>query len=194
MKSTDERKMKKTLYNLPSDKVRYCIDIIKGLFESPLYKNAFHLITGAGLASILGFLFWFIATKICDQYTIGLSSAILSILGLFAIIAELGFGIGLIRFLPGAGKDENSLINTCFTISGVFSVLLAMVFIIGLPVWGQTLIPFFNNPVFTLLFSKSSLQQIYEFAIMMEYSMYRIIDLMWRSSFYRDSVKFTTTI
>ena len=139
-------------HNLPISKVDFSKNSLKRHFELPLFKNAYHLIFGTGIYSALGFIFWIIAARFYDPATVGITSAILSVLNLFAIVAELGLGIALIRFLPDAGKDENSLINTCFTVSSLCSVLLAIVFILGLPVWGPAFIPLFVSPVFSFLF------------------------------------------
>lgn len=121
-------------------------------FDLPLVKNASHLMLGAGLQSSLTFIFWIIAARLFDAAVVGLTTALLSVISIFAIVAELGFGMGLIRFLPGAGTKENDLINTCFTLSGLFAGLLAILFMIGLPVWGQAFIPLFSSPVFIVLF------------------------------------------
>ena len=121
-------------------------------FDIPLVKNASHLMLGAGLQSGLTFVFWIIAARLFDAAAVGLTTALLSVLSIFAIVAELGFGMGLIRFLPDAGTKENDLINTCFTISSLFAGLLAILFMIGLPVWGKAFIPLFSSPVFIVLF------------------------------------------
>jgi O-antigen/teichoic acid export membrane protein len=126
--------------------------IIISQLELPLFKNAAHLISGVGISYILGFLFWVIAVRFYDPSSIGLTFALLSILGIFTMIAELGFSMGLIRFIPNAGKDENLLINTCFTVSSLISILLAIVFIIGLPIWGTAFIPLFDIPLFSFIF------------------------------------------
>jgi len=140
------------LYNLSLAKVKYFKETLTKDIDLPLVKNASHLIIGSGIQSGLTFLFWIIAARLFDTTEIGLTTAILSVLGIFAIIAELGFGMGLIRFLPGAGDKENSLINTCFTLSSLFSSLLAIIFIIGLPIWGQSFIPLFSSPIFSFIF------------------------------------------
>jgi len=138
--------------NLSLAKVKYIKETLLKDIDSPLVKNAYFLIIGTGVQSILTFLFWIIAARLFDLSTIGLTSALLAVLGIFAIIAELGFAIGLVRFLPGAGNKENALINTCFTISSLFSLLLAIVFILGLPVLGPAFIPLFSSPIFSFSF------------------------------------------
>ena len=139
-------------YNFLLDKFSSLKEILREDLKLPLVKRASHLIIGTGIQSTLTFLFWIIAARFFDPSIVGLTTALFSVLGIFAIIAELGFGMGLIRFLPGAGDRKNALINTCFTISSLFSSLIAIVFIIGLPVWGESFIPLFSSPVFCFLF------------------------------------------
>jgi len=132
--------------------VEYVTESIRKNFDIPLVKNASHLMLGAGLQSGLTFVFWILAARLFDAHEVGLTTALLSVLSIFAIVAELGFGMGLIRFLPGAGTQENDLINTCFTLSSLVAGILAILFMIGLPVWGQSFIPLFSSPVFILIF------------------------------------------
>ena len=148
----NKKRLVSNLYHLLLDKIKYLTETLEKDFNLPLVKSASHLIIGTGIQSSLTFLFWIIAARMFETTTIGLTSALLSVLSVFAIIAELGFGMGLIRFLPGAGNKENALINTCFTLSSVFSSLLAILFIIGLPFWGQSFIPLFSSPIFSFLF------------------------------------------
>jgi O-antigen/teichoic acid export membrane protein len=137
-------------YNLLSIKNIPLISTIKNQLELPLIKNAYHLMFGTGISYILGFLFWVIAVRFYDPNNIGLTLALISILNLISMIAELGFSMGLIRFIPK--KDENSLINTCFTVNSLVSILIAIVFIFGLPIWGSAFVPLFNSILFPLLF------------------------------------------
>jgi O-antigen/teichoic acid export membrane protein len=146
------KKLLSDFYSRVLINVRYVKESIGKNFDLPLVKNASHLMVGAGLQSSLTFIFWIIAARLFVAAEVGLTTALLSVLSIFAIVAELGFGMGLIRFLPGAGEKENDLINTCFTISSLVATLLAILFIIGLPVWGQTFIPLFSSPVFIVLF------------------------------------------
>ena len=118
-----------------------------------LFKNAYHLILGTGFTSLFGFLFWILATRLYSTEIIGLVSALVSILTLIAVIAELGLGIGLIRFLPDSRDDGNSLINSCFTLSSLFSITLSLVFIVGLPFWGQIYIQYFKESLIIIFFT-----------------------------------------
>jgi O-antigen/teichoic acid export membrane protein len=131
---------------------KFSKEAIKQHFELPLFKNAYYMIIGTGITSVFGFIFWIIATRLYSTEIIGLVSALVSILSLFAVLSELGLGIGLIRFLPEAGSDGNSLINTCFTISSLFSISLSIIFIFGLPFWGPIYIQLFQEPLMFLSF------------------------------------------
>jgi len=140
------------LYHLFPAKVNYLKETLTKKFDSTLIKNASHLMLGSVIQSGLTFVFWIITARLFETTVVGLVTALLSVLGIFAFAAELGFGMGLIRFMPGAGDKENFLINTCFTVSSLFSSLLALLFIVGLPIWGQSFIPLFDSPIFSFLF------------------------------------------
>ena len=79
------------------------MDITKTITQhakDPLYKNSFFLMLNSALTAILGFIFITIATRLYTVADIGLYSAIISAAGLLALFSRLGFGFGLIRFLP----------------------------------------------------------------------------------------------
>jgi len=146
---------KRLMFNLSTmipAKVKSLRETITKNFDIPLVKNASHLILGSGIQAGLTFIFWIIAARLFETTEVGLTTALLSVLGIFALVGELGFGMGLIRFIPSMGDKQNDLINTCFTLSGLFASLLAILFIIGLPIWGQSFIPLFNSPIFSFLF------------------------------------------
>ena len=149
---TDMKRLVSDLYHLLPAKIKYLKETSAKKFDSSLIKNASHLILSAAIQSGLTFVFWIIAARLFDTTDVGLATALLSVLGIFALVAELGFGMGLIRFMPEVGDKENFLINTCFTVSSLFSSLLAILFIIGLPIWGQSFIPLFESPIFSFLF------------------------------------------
>jgi O-antigen/teichoic acid export membrane protein len=125
---------------------------LKSLYGVSLYRNAIYLMVGTAVTSITGFVFWIIAARFYPAEAVGLGSAIISALGLLAIFSELGLGIGLIRFLPGAGKDGNDMMNNCFTLSGLASVAVALIFLAGLHFWSPTLLVVRQHPIFFAAF------------------------------------------
>ncbi len=132
------------------------MSIIRGLFQKlsdPLHKNAIFLMMNSLGTSGLGFIFWMIVARLYPTEEVGLASAIISSMLLLAMLGNLGFGIGLIRFLPETTKkDANDMINSCLTISSIFSFILVVIFISGLSIWSPPLILIRENFVFILLF------------------------------------------
>jgi len=61
-------------------------------------------------------------------------------------------GMGLIRFLPGAGTGGSALINSSFTLSGLASVAAATIFLVGLPLWSPALAFVSQNSIFVAAF------------------------------------------
>lgn len=125
---------------------------LKSLYGLSLYRNAVYLAVSAVVTSIAGFVFWIVAARFYPTEAVGLSSALLSSLSLLAIFSELGLGIGLVRFLPGAGKDGNDMMNSCFTLSGLASVAVALIFLAGLRFWSPALLVVRQQPIFFAAF------------------------------------------
>lgn len=82
---------------------------------------------------------------------VGLASALLSAMGLLSLFSMLGLNIGLIRFLPHE-RDKTGMVNSCLTITGAGSVVLAMIFIVGIPLWSPALLFLRENMGFILAF------------------------------------------
>jgi len=124
---------------------------LKGLLSIPLYSNACYLIADTVVVSLLGFAFWVVVAKLYTPAEVGLASATIAAVILLARLSGLGFGYGLIRFLPGAGERSNPLINSCFTIAGLTSLVTALVFVTGLGFWSPALI-YIRHPVLSTSF------------------------------------------
>ena len=103
------------------------------------------------ITSLLGFFFWLIVTRFYTEAEVGYSSAIISALGLLASLSLVGLNISLVRFLPQADKPQD-LINTCLTLSGVISLVIAGIFIAGLDFWSPALGFIKQNIVFISAF------------------------------------------
>jgi len=122
--------------------INHQISILKhkfiGHLRMPLYINAYYLMANTVIVSLLGFVFWTISARYYTPKDIGLASALISSMGLIMSISNLGLGTGLIRFLPDS-KKPNSLINSSFTLISLASLLVGMVFLLGLNLWAKDL-------------------------------------------------------
>lgn len=121
-------------------------------FNDPLYRNSFFLMADTIVTSGLGFFFWMVVARFYTEAEVGLGAAIISAMLLLSLLARLGFGPALIRFLPKAEKPAD-MINSCFTLSGIVALALAAIFIIGINLWSPALGFIRENPVFPTAFA-----------------------------------------
>ena len=124
---------------------------LKRLASTSLYRNAVYLMLNRAITSLLGFFFWMIVARYYTEGAVGYSSAIISAISLLAMISMVGLNSTLIRFLSQAERPHD-LINSCSTISGLFSVVIAIIFIIGLGFWSPALAFIKGNSIFSLAF------------------------------------------
>ena len=123
----------------------------KDVASASLYKNIISLVTNSFLASILGFVFVTVTTRIVSTAEVGIYSTIIAVVGLLALLSKFGLDIGLVRYLPRS-KDSNSLINSCFIIGIFTSTLLSIVFILGADYWVPSLTYTLSQPIFSFSF------------------------------------------
>ena len=124
---------------------------LKQHLNDPLFKNSYFLMATTVVGSILGFIFWILVARYYTPHDVGLATALISAMGLLAVFSMLGFNFGIIRFLPNA-KDKNGMVNSCMTMTCLFSIALAVAFIFGLDYWSPALLFIRENMVFSLSF------------------------------------------
>lgn len=124
---------------------------LKEHLNDPLFKNSYFLMGNTIFYAVTGFFFWFIAARLFSVSDVGLGSAIVSAMGLLSIFSLLGFDISLIRYLPQE-EDKKGLINSSFTIVFLNTLLLSLIFLLGLSIWSPALIILKSSLTFSLLF------------------------------------------
>ena len=136
---------------------------LKQLIATPLYSNAFYLMLNTAVTSLLGFFFWMIVARFYTEAEVGLGSAIISAMSLLALISLVGLNISLVRFLPHSDKPRE-LINSCYTLGALISLVIAGIYLAGLGFWSPALAFVNQNAifasafiVFTILWTLSSL-------------------------------------
>ncbi|MBA7502786.1 hypothetical protein ES706_01380 [subsurface metagenome] len=125
---------------------------LKSLYGISLYRNAVYLMLNSAILALTGFFFWAVAARLYPVEGVGLASAAISAMSLLAVLSTLGLTYGLIRFLPKAGEKSRDMINSCFTIGGLTSIALSLIFLAGLPFWSPALLPIREHPVFFAAF------------------------------------------
>ncbi len=126
-------------------------EAIKSLYEVSLYRNAVYLMLNSGVTAVLGFLFWILVARLYSPEDVGLGAALLSVVGLLSFMGTLGLGFGIIRFLPNS-EDKARLLNSSFTISFLTSIVVAFIFLAGLPLWLPEVLFIRENTLFFFAF------------------------------------------
>jgi len=124
---------------------------LKQFLTTPLYGNAIHLIVSTFIISFFSFLFWAVVARFYTESEVGYSSAIISVITFLTLLSLLGFNFSLIRFLPRAEKPQE-LINSCFTLSSLVSLVIAGIFLASIDFWSPALVFIKENAIFAAAF------------------------------------------
>jgi O-antigen/teichoic acid export membrane protein len=124
----------------------------KNLYQVILYRNAIYLMINSAALALTGFFFWIVAARLYPTEGVGLASAVIASSGFLASLSTLGFDYGLIRFLPVSGEKARAMINSCFTVAGLISIALALIFLAGLGIWSPALLLIRENMIFFAAF------------------------------------------
>ena len=124
---------------------------IKRLLRVSIYRNAVYLMLNSGVSAIVGILFWIVVTRLYSTSDVGLCSALLSVAGLLSFVGTLGLGFGIIRFLPRSG-EKMRLLNSSFTFATLTAMVVALIFLAGLPFWSPKLVFVREDPIFFTTF------------------------------------------
>jgi O-antigen/teichoic acid export membrane protein len=103
------------------------------------------------VGSVLGFVFWMAVARLYTPDEIGLATALISAANLLVVFSLLGFNFGILRFLPNE-EDKQGMINSCLTVTFLFSILLSAIFILSIDIWSPALLFIRENIIFLLFF------------------------------------------
>ncbi|MFC2010542.1 oligosaccharide flippase family protein [Chloroflexota bacterium] len=126
--------------------------LLASMLHSPFWINAVFLFLYNGIDAFSGIIFWIIATHSYSAEVIGLSTGVISVMGLLAPAATLGVDAALVRFLPEDNSENNSYINAALLVSIISSIVMAIVFILGIDIWTPSLAFIKHDIILVLLF------------------------------------------
>jgi O-antigen/teichoic acid export membrane protein len=112
---------------------------LRAHLATPLYRNAYLLILGAGATSLLGFLFWALAARRYSAEVVGLNTAVISAMMLVSGACQLGLSSILIRYLPRAGHATRRLVVSSYVLAGTLSAVVALVMALTSASWSPSL-------------------------------------------------------
>lgn len=109
------------------------------LADQSVFQNSLFLIANTIAGSLLGFLFWMVSARVHSQGEVGIGAAYINAITLIAMIADMGLGIVIIRFLSEMGRRQTVFINSIMLTVSFFSIVVGFVFVLGIPLWAPDL-------------------------------------------------------
>lgn len=93
----------------------------------PLYRNAYALMLNTGVNSVLGLVYWVVAARTYPAAEVGRGSALVSLMMVLSMVAQLNLGQALIRFLPRGGAAGRRFLLGTYAVAVPLSGLVAAV-------------------------------------------------------------------
>tara|TARA_Y100000310_G_C20586072_1_gene765468 strand:- start:157 stop:1284 length:1128 start_codon:yes stop_codon:yes gene_type:complete len=101
--------------------------------------------------ALFGFVFWTINARLFTAEQVGLASTLISVLGLLVNMSLLGFNMALLKYLPQSNhRDEK--ISSCFILSGLVSLVVSLIFVLGVDLFSPKLSFLKTNRTYFVLF------------------------------------------
>ena len=127
------------------------ISLIKNIMSDSLYRNSIYLMISTLIMSVLGFVFWMVASRLYSADSIGLATAIISVMGLIVGLSVLGLNAGIIRYLP-MSKNKNQKINTCFSLVTLATIIVSSIYLVFMGKFSPALLFIRENIFLAFLF------------------------------------------
>ncbi|CAN5898437.1 hypothetical protein BH23ACT2_BH23ACT2_31010 [soil metagenome] len=103
-------------------------------FGDPLAAGSYALLSSSVATGVLGLVYWVIAARVYEPDDLGRASAVLATVMLTTNLVSAGFKRGVLRFLPGAGAAQRSLMARTYLVAVAASVVGALV-VAALVLW-----------------------------------------------------------
>lgn len=130
------------------------INRIKALFGSSMHSNSIYLIMAQGVMTGFGYLFWIFNAHLYKSADVGLAGTLISVAALISQISILGLNQALVRYLPKS-TQKNEKINTCLWLTSLASLVVAIIYMLGMSFFSPKLLFVRDNPLFLGLFLAS---------------------------------------
>ncbi|NNN19251.1 MAG: hypothetical protein HKL84_05285 [Acidimicrobiaceae bacterium] len=99
--------------------------------QSPVVRNSISLLISTGGTSVLGVLFWSVATHLYSVATVGRGSVQVSSMALIANFAQLNLSSAFIRFLPRAGIRTRTTMIVSYLGCSILALVSAIIFLLS---------------------------------------------------------------
>lgn len=109
--------------------------LIQRIGNDSLLRNSIYIMSTGVATSACGYLYWILAAHLYSAYEVGLGSALISVMNLGAILANLGMGSTLVQVLPRreAGHDWSLTLNAGLMTGMLAGSLTGIIMVVALP-------------------------------------------------------------
>src|SRR3954447_4428290 len=111
----------------------------------PLHRNAYALVASTFATSGLGFFYWAFAAHFYDASDVGVNASLLTSMMFLTNLASLNFTDVLNRFVPVGRERTGRLVRGSYAIALGLGGASALVFVLGLSVWGKDFTDILHN-------------------------------------------------
>lgn len=101
-----------------------------GSSRNPVFLNSLYLLFSSMLSSATGFIFWVVVARFFSVADVGTASAIISTVGLIAVISLLGLDVTLVKYLSDNKYDRKELINSSVFLVMTMSLIVSVIALI----------------------------------------------------------------
>jgi O-antigen/teichoic acid export membrane protein len=109
-------------------------------WREPVHRDGLALVASTAATGVLGLVFWVVAARLYPPAVVGLNSVAISTMTLLSGLAQLNLSYLLLRFLPVAGTRTRRLVLASYGVSGIASLLVAGLFVLGARIWAPDLL------------------------------------------------------
>ena len=113
------------------------INKAKEQLRDPLHKNSIYIMLASVFGTGFGFFFWMLAAKLYQNTDVGVAIAMTSAMTLITLITRMGLDASIVRFFPEGNKKD--IYNTTMVLTTALTVLLGIVFILGVDTFSPEL-------------------------------------------------------
>jgi O-antigen/teichoic acid export membrane protein len=120
--------------------------------RAPLIANSIYLMAGSFGSAALAFIFWALAARMITAEAVGLAVAANSAINILVLLSDLGLGSGIIRYASSANAKAGEIVNSSVAVVWIASILLSVVFLIGVPLWSPGLLQIREDRILEIAF------------------------------------------
>jgi O-antigen/teichoic acid export membrane protein len=129
-------------------------NLVRWLHNDSLLRNSIYIMSTMVITSVFGYLYWIVATHFYSAHDVGLASAVLNVMALASIFADMGISTTLVQMLPSckAGSAWSLTLNAGLAAGTLFGLFAGIVAVVILPLLSPKFALIGHNAAYILIF------------------------------------------